>query len=139
MKLIIIDVYDLNIPTRMLNHDVCKNIFDILPMSGKRLFIRTCKFINSLSVYMSSAEAAFQNMINDTAFVSKRYFSGFVFPLYKFTVELLYDDYEIPDLYMSEDNIILYSYNQIYQSLGKKGNLKLIKRLADYNELSEKM
>lgn len=121
----------------MLNDDIHKYIFDMLQISDKRSYIRTCKIINALSVHMPNAEFVFQKMINDTHFLHGYYYSGFYHPLYKFTIELLFDCRPIPDKYIFADNRILFQYPKIYKKLSRRKDLDLIIKLFNCNGLSK--
>jgi len=90
-----------------LVNDVLNYLFATLPISGKRLFIRLCKRTNTFKDNMSELELSFQKMIDDTGFITKRNYWRFYDPLSKYTIELLYDDYELPDCYVTVDNLVL--------------------------------
>jgi hypothetical protein len=81
---------------------------------------------------MPKIELTFQKMINDTRFLCKTNFSGFYFPLFKFTIELLFDGYDIPDKYIIPENRVL-RYPKIFKYLtNKKTILKLNPVVVDY-------
>ena len=125
--------------TNMLNDDICKIIFDILPISDRRSFIRICASVQNLSIYMVDAEIEFQKLIKKTIFW-KEIYSGFYYPLYKYTIELLYDDYIhlIPDRYIIADNRILYQYRKIYKRLGQKKESIFFTKLLRAGNISTK-
>uniref|UniRef100_A0A6C0CAH3 Uncharacterized protein n=1 Tax=viral metagenome TaxID=1070528 RepID=A0A6C0CAH3_9ZZZZ len=109
----------------MLNSDICHQLFHILPISDKRSFVRTCKNIHRLSDHMPKIELSFQKMINDTYFT----YVGRYNPLYKYTIELLFDGYDIPDRYIVPENQILYRYPRVYEKLGSFARLETIKKI----------
>jgi len=78
---------------------------------------------------MPNIESSFQKMINETRFLISFNFSGFYFPLFKYTTELLYDGYSIPDKYITTENRILHQYPKIYKKLAERDNLELIEKL----------
>src|SRR5688500_3361451 len=106
------------------NNDVYQDLFNILPITDKRSFIRTCKKNNSQSVYMPYVETKVLKMINKTHFLSNTRIK-FYCKLHQYTVELLFDEYAIPDKYFIHENRILHQYPKIYKRLSKKGDLLL--------------
>jgi len=82
---------------------------------------------------MPLAESLFQKMINDTHFIDNVRYFGFYYPLYKFTIELLFDRHVIPDKYFVQENRILHQYPKIYKRLGKYGDLALIEKFLKLN------
>jgi len=72
---------------------------------------------------MPKIESIFQKMINDTRFLYKKHFSCFYFPLFKFTIELLYDGYNIPNKYIIPENRVL-QYPKIFKYLTRKNIIK---------------
>uniref|UniRef100_A0A6C0CAU7 Uncharacterized protein n=1 Tax=viral metagenome TaxID=1070528 RepID=A0A6C0CAU7_9ZZZZ len=119
-----------------INNDLYQDLFISLPISDKRAFISTCKITNQSSVQMLKYELSFQKMINVTKYFSKRYYSGFYNPLYKFTMELLFDGYEIPDKYIIVENRVLHQFPKIYRRLGERADLDQIKKLLKLNRNS---
>lgn len=117
------------------NNDIYQDLFCLLSMSDKRIFIRTCKINNSQSVYIPRAEIEFLQMINKTHFLSNTYIN-FYCQLHKYTVELLFDGRTIPDKYFVHENRILHQYPKIYKRLGKKGDLLMIDKLLKSNRNS---
>jgi len=87
---------------------------------------------------MPKSELKFQNMINDTNFLTNHYYSGFYNTMHKHTIELLFDGYthRIPDACIVPENRILCRYPNIYKRLGKKGDLDLIKRIIKSKRMS---
>jgi len=85
---------------------------------------------------MPIIESSFQKMINDTGFFHDRYYSGFYNSLYKYSIELLYDDHPIPDKYIIVENSIFHQFPRIYKNLAKKGNIGLIKKMLKLNRNS---
>jgi len=81
---------------------------------------------------MSSIESEFQKMINDTKFFNNRYYNLY-HPLYKYTIELIYDGHNIPDKYVIVENRILHQYPKIYKIIAKTANLRLIKKMLRLN------
>jgi len=82
---------------------------------------------------MPKFELLFQRMINNNRFFHDHYFSGFYNPLYKYTIELLYDGYTIPDKYIVAENRILFEYGRVYKILGKRCDVDIIKKLSRYS------
>jgi len=82
---------------------------------------------------MPSLELLFQKMINDTKFLGSKRYYGFYHPLYKYTIELLFDGYMIPDKYLVVKNRVLREYHKIYKILGRRGDLELIIKLFKLN------
>uniref|UniRef100_A0A6C0CAR3 Uncharacterized protein n=1 Tax=viral metagenome TaxID=1070528 RepID=A0A6C0CAR3_9ZZZZ len=111
-----------------LNNDIYQYIFLLLPISDKRSFIRVCKNTYSLSSHMALIEREFHAMINETRFFSYQYY-GLHYPLYRYSMELLYDGYDIPDNYIISENRMLHQFPKIYKKLGERGNLDLIKKI----------
>jgi hypothetical protein len=120
----------------MIHLDILQYIVDLLPISDKRSFIGICKKTYQLSCHMPRIEIDFQKMINDTHFISDSYFY-LCYPLHKYTVELLFDGYSIPNKYINEENIILQHFSRIYKTLGKRNNLSLIKKMLKLNVVEE--
>jgi hypothetical protein len=85
------------------------------------------------SIYMPKLEISFQNMVNITSYFYNRYYSGFYHPLYKFTMELLFDGYPLPDKYIIVENRVLHQFPKVYKKLGERGDLDLIKKLLKLN------
>ena len=110
--------------------DIIRYIFMICPISDKRSFIRTCKSFSSYAILMLEIEKEFQKMILETKFFYSHNFTGFSNPLYKYTIELVYDNYDhlIPDKYIIPENRILHQYKKIYYRAGLRGNLSMIQR-----------
>lgn len=108
--------------------DIYKYLFGMLPISDKRLFLRTCIAANKLSIYMPNVESLFQKMIIEQNFIGN--LAGLYFPLFKYTVELLYDNHIIPNKYVIPENEILFEYDDIYAKLAERGNFSLIKKLS---------
>jgi len=88
---------------------------------------------------MPAVELAFQQMINTSKFLSDVPFFKFYVRLFKFTIELLYDNRAISKKYIIPENEILYSCPKIYKHLAKRNKLKLIKKLLKFysNTVSE--
>jgi len=121
-----------------LNEDVYYYIFYILSITDKRSFIRTCTHINRLSHHMPSIEHGFQKMLNDTKFLSNQYCSSLNYSLYKYTVELLYDERQVPDKYIIPMNGILHKFSKIYKMLAMRGNMTLISKMLNLNRAVKK-
>jgi hypothetical protein len=83
---------------------------------------------------MPNVEKNFYSMINDTKFLCKKTYYGFYNPLYKYTIELLYDGYTIPDSYIIAKNKVLYAYPRVYKYIVKRDDLTLIKKLFKIND-----
>lgn len=112
-----------------LHRDIYRHIFDLLPISDKRSFLRTCHDIAELSELMPEIVSRFQKTLTKSKSFKSGLFSGFYFPLYKFTVELIHDGHRVPDKYFVDENIILYKYPNIYQKIAARGDLAFLKRL----------
>ena len=113
-----------------LASDITKYIFLLCPISDKRSLIRTCSSFYEYVKLMPQIEKEFQQMILKTNFFYTRNFTGFSNPLYKYTIELVYDNYDhlIPDRYVILENRILHQYKRIYYRIGFRGNLNLVQR-----------
>lgn len=112
--------------------DLLNIIFHICSISDKRNLIRSCKSLNSLTKLMPQIEIVFQKMINNTEFMEEFYkFTRFNNPLYKYTIELIYDGYAhlIPERYIIPENRIMHYYGNIYYQTAKKGNLAMLQLL----------
>src|SRR5437868_10230567 len=120
------------------NKDITNIIFNLLPITTKRGLIRTCKLFHQLSIHMPIIESEFQQMINNKQFFYVCKFPGFYNPLYKFTIEFIFDSttHLIPDRYVIIENRILHQYKRIYYVLGKRNDLEMIKRLFKLNRNS---
>jgi len=81
---------------------------------------------------MPHFEQLFQKMINETGFFHDRYYFNF-HRLYKYTMELLYDGYQIPDRYIIVENRILHQFPKVYKKLGVRGDFDLIRKLLKLN------
>lgn len=112
-----------------LHRDIYRHIFDLLSISDKRSFLRTCNDINELSKLMPQTVSQFQETLTKSKLLKSGLFSGFYFPLYKFTIELIHDGHYVPDKYFVDENIILYKYSNIYQKIASRGDLTFLKRL----------
>src|ERR1044071_10099042 len=118
-----------------LPEDIIKLIFLSLPITDKRSFMRTCHTYHKYSKLMPQIEKEFQSMIIKTKFFDKTNFTGFSNSLYKYTIELIYDDYDhlFPDKYIIPENRILHQYRKIYYRIGLKGNLNMFKKFLRVN------
>lgn len=118
-----------------LNSDIYQHIFDMLAISDKRSFLRTCMCTNKLSIQMKSIENEFQKTINEINYLD-RYYYYLYDPLCKYTVELLFDGNTVPDRYITTKNRILHQYPKIYKRLAKKGEFELIKKMLNLDRNS---
>ena len=96
-----------------------------------------------LTPLLHSYEKKFKKKINTSGFLcphDETRFTRFDNVLYKHTLELIYDNYEhlIPDKYICQQNRILYMYSEIYQLMGKRGNLTFIKKLLQIKHMPNK-
>src|SRR5688500_13686801 len=82
---------------------------------------------------MSQIETSFQKMLNDTSFFDDNYYSGLYNSLYKYSMELLYDGYDIPDKYIISENRVMHQFPKIYKRLAKRGDFNLIKKMLKLN------
>lgn len=108
-------------------------IFTYLPITIKRNFIRTCKPFHEYAIQMPKIEKEFQAMIVKTKFFYTRNYTNFTNPLYKYSIELIYDNYPIPDKYVIPENRIMHQYKKIYYQLAIRGNLDMLKKLLSLN------
>ena len=118
--------------------DIMQIIFLLCPITDKRNFIRTCKTYSKLSALMPEIERNFQNMINDTKYLFFMKYSGFYNPLYKYTIELIYDGYAnlIPEHYIVPENRVMYQYKKIYYRAALNGDLSMIRLLLRLGKTS---
>jgi len=114
----------------MLNTDTCRIIFYLLPISDKRSFLRTCIAMNTFFAQMPEIEVAFQTVANKALFYGEHN-SNYYCPLYKYTIELLCDNRDLPDSYVIADNNVLRSYAKIYKVLVARGKIALVMKLLD--------
>ena len=114
--------------------DLIHTIFILLPITDKRKFIRTCITYATYSTRTVKVEKEFQKMICQTKFLCEHNYTGFYNPLHKYTIELLYDNYSIPDKYIILENRILFQYECVYYKLGLRGDLDLLKKLLVLNK-----
>lgn len=117
----------------MLNPDIDSFIFDLLPMTDKRSYLRSCKNMNKLLSRMSQIESTFHRMLNDTGYFHYRYYSALYIPIHKFTIELIYDEREIPDKYIVPENQILHQFPKIYKKLTERGQIATIEKMLMLN------
>ena len=112
-----------------LIQDILRIIFEYCPITDKRNLTRICKSCYKLSILMSNVEKEFQEMINSTKYLDKMKFTNFDNPLYKYTIELVYDGYTdlVPDRYVIPENRIMHYYHNIYYQTAKNGNLDMLK------------
>jgi hypothetical protein len=110
--------------------EIIQIIFSFLPISGKRRFIRTC---HAYHQDMEQSELEFQKKINDTKYFFGMRYTGFSNQLYKYTIELFYDNYPIPNYFIIPENRVLHQYKKIYYKTAKRGDLDLIKKLLALN------
>jgi hypothetical protein len=105
-------------------------IFSFLHISSKRQFIRTC---HTYSFDIIPYEKKFQKMIINMRYLCYSMYTEFYNPLYKFTIELLYDNYPIPDHYIIPENRV-FNHNKINYKIGQDGNLEFIKKISEINK-----
>jgi len=82
---------------------------------------------------MPIIESAFQKMLNDTNYFDYCYYSGLHFPLYKYTMELIYDGHLLPNKYIIVENRMLHQYPKIYKLLVRRGDITLVKKMLKLN------
>jgi len=80
---------------------------------------------------MPEFELSFQKMIDDTAFIANRKYWNFYDPLSRYTIELLHDEYDIPDKYVNSTNNIFGS-KKIIKMIVKHYDLSFIKKISKY-------
>jgi hypothetical protein len=111
--------------------EIIQIIFSLLPITDKRRFIRTC---HTYHLDMTASELIFQKMINRTKYFYSGNYTGFYNPLFKYTIELFYDNYTIPDHYIIPENRVLHQYKKIHYKTGQRGDLDFIKKLLSLSE-----
>lgn len=121
----------------VLPDDLIQVIFTFLPITGKRNFIRTCQSYLQYGIHMPQIEKEFQTMIVETKFLCKHNYTGFYNPLYKYSLELIYDNYPLPDKYIIPENRILWQYKKIYYHLGLTGNIDVLEKILKLNRLDK--
>uniref|UniRef100_A0A6C0C8D8 Uncharacterized protein n=1 Tax=viral metagenome TaxID=1070528 RepID=A0A6C0C8D8_9ZZZZ len=84
---------------------------------------------------MPLIESKFQETLNDINFFHHNNYN-LHHPLYKYTMELIYDNRNIPDKYIIVKNRILHQFPKIYKIVAKTGNLPLIKKMLCLNRNS---
>lgn len=111
--------------------DIMLCIFDILVISAKRCFVRTCKDLHKLSVHIPNAEIEFRKRLDKEIYLSP-YFchSKFFYKLHKYTIELLADHYHVPDHYFVPENEVFSKLPGIYKKVGECGKLKLFQKMV---------
>src|ERR1044071_5446050 len=120
-----------------LSTDIINTIFILCSITSKRLLIRTCKKFYKYTELIPKIEKEFQTMIVKKKFFHKENFTAFTNPLYKFTIELIYDNYQIPEKYIIRENRIIHHYPKIYYRLGLQGNLDLLRKILGKNSENE--
>lgn len=117
--------------SKMLNVDVYGIVFGFLPITDKRSFLRTCIRFNKFSSQMPQIEAAFQSVADEAFFPQSH--SNYHRLLCKYTIELVYDNRDLPDKYIISDNDVLRRDYKILKTIGVRGDMSLItKLLATY-------
>lgn len=112
--------------------DIGRIIFSLCPISDKRNLTRTCKNNYILAQYMRFYEKQLKKMINDSNMLDIRIrFTRFDNLLYKYTLELMYDNYYhlIPDRYFCQQNRIMFMYPRIYKRIAYSGNLIMLQKM----------
>lgn len=118
-----------------LSIDLLGLIFDILPISDKRVFIMSCKEYTHFAKNMHLIEKKFQDTIDNIYFFGhkkSRHFNK----LQILTIELLYDGYMLPDQYFIEDNYVLHRYPAIYFDIALKGHMILLKKMIKFLQVT---
>ena len=77
---------------------------------------------------MPELEAEFCRMLNNVGYFHYRYYPALHIPIHKFTIELIYDNREIPDRYIISKNQILHQIPKIYKKLTAKVTYQQLKR-----------
>ena len=111
--------------------DIMLCVFDTLSISAKRCFIRTCKDLYKLFLYIPNAEIEFRKRLDKEIYLSP-YFchSKYFYKLHKYTIELLADHYHIPDRYIISENEVFSKLPGIYKKIGECGKLKLFQKMV---------
>ena len=118
-------------------NDVCVIIFNNLPITDKRNFIRTCKkYFGQLSDLTRRAINEFHDMICEIGYVHQHAERGTLSSLCDYTIELLYDGYGhlIPSKYIIKENDVLYFFKNIYLCSAVKAHLSVMKVLMNCNK-----
>lgn len=104
--------------------ELIKIIFDVLPVTDKRNYKRTCITSNKL-INQTPINSKLQYIYNT--------FNGNLNILAKTTFEMLFDGYAhlIPQHYLILNNSALYHNNKIYYWCAKQGYLECLKLLMD--------
>ena len=118
-----------------LNSDIYRYLFYFLAMTDKRTFLQTCKDMNTLSAQMSTVEMAFEKKLTAIKFFTHTPYFGLNYPLHRYTIELIYDNREIPERYIIPKNKILHRFPKIFKIIAKRGNLILITKMLQLNKL----
>ena len=120
--------------------DLIGVIWAFSPITDKRHLLRTCKSIyKKFQPQMPSIELAFQSELNKIKFLGKASFTKFYVPLYKFAIELVYDNYAhlVPDSYVTTSNYPLVHCPRLYYQIGLRNNLVMLQdflRLGQFYE-----
>jgi hypothetical protein len=82
---------------------------------------------------MPELETRFHKMLNDTGYFHFRNYSALYIPIHKFTIELIFNNREIPDKYIIPENQILHQFPKIYKKLTERGQITTIDRMLELN------
>lgn len=113
-----------------LNLDIYRRVFDDLPMTDKRSLLRTCKIINAFTSLMPAIELEFQKKLKRENFMTPFNYNRYLIysALYKYFVELLYDERDVPERYVIGKNELV-RCGYIYRTLARHQNLILIQKM----------
>lgn len=117
-----------------LSNDLWHHLFGYLPISGIRSIIRTCKCLNIHQNKMPEMESKFQKMIIETRFIGDRIYGGFYDLLTKYTIELIYDGYDIPERYVNSTNAVLFGWEKITRAVVARNDLSLIGKINNVRQ-----
>lgn len=112
----------------ILTSDSQAYLFKNLSITSKRSMLCVNKNFYLFSSFMKQYETKFHKMINHDRYLSPIPNCYHYYPLYKYTVEMIYDDctHMIPERYMIYQNIILTKYGSIYKILIKRNDTNTI-------------
>ena len=119
--------------TTYLNIDIFYYLFYVLPISDKRSLIRTCKATYNFSIEMPAMEMEFRKIINETNYLHVYLEHNFYHPLCRYTIELIHDGRDVPDKYITADNVVLRKFYKIHARLARQGKLDVIQKIFAAN------
>jgi len=85
---------------------------------------------------MPLVEYEFHKMLNETSFFETSFYNSLYNPLYKYTMELLFDRHKVPDKYIITENRVLHQFPLLYYKIAARGDTHLIKKMLKLNRKS---